>query len=485
MKIRLPLLFICIFLFFSDLNGQSIFIRTFGFGRMNEAAWIGQTADLGYAITGSTTGSWNEVPDMYLLRTDSSGTFLWSQLYGGNNIDQCKATLMTSDHGFILAGYTNSFNINNDYNGYLVRTDSIGNLLWSRTYGTSNWDLIESIAPTSDHGFITAGTSYGTSNGRPTGWILRLDSVGGIVWEKFLDSPFDLQLKNIIPVQDGNFVACGYFIDSNTSKDEAYAVKINASNGDTLWNYFYQGPEATRFHSITEYNSGSLGLCGYMLTAADTNRDELIFGLNSSGIKIFENPLHENGKTEGFNKIMYVNDTLFAAGSTSTFGSGNQDYHLMKFDTSGNFIYAANWGGNDDEICYSFVPTSDTGFALIGTTKSFGPTFQSIMLVKTNHALTTTNVVTINVPEISKENPFSIYPNPCSSLLTIFPNKLQNSTENYSIRIFSSAGILMKSISNKGESLQISTEEFPNGLYLLQVISMKGSTYNYRIIKED
>jgi len=105
--------------------------------------------------------------------------------------------------------------------------------------------------------------------------------------------------------------------------------------------------------------------------------------------------------------------------------------------------------------------------------------------VKTNHALTTTNVVTINVPEISKENPFSIYPNPCSSLLTIFPNKLQNSTENYSIRIFSSAGILMKSISNKGESLQISTEEFPNGLYLLQVISMKGSTYNYRIIKED
>ncbi|MBK7851232.1 MAG: hypothetical protein IPJ66_08845 [Bacteroidetes bacterium] len=310
MKIRLPLLFICISLFFSDLNGQSIFIRTFGFGRMNEAAWIGQTADLGYAITGSTTGSWNEVPDMYLLRTDSSGTFLWSQLYGGNNIDQCKSTLMTSDHGFILAGYTNSFNINNDYNGYLVRTDSIGNLLWSRTYGTSNWDLIESIAPTSDHGFITAGTSYGTSNGRPTGWILRLDSVGGIVWEKFLDSPFDLQLKNIIPVQDGNFVACGYFIDSNTSKDEAYAVKINASNGDTLWNYFYQGPEATRFHSITEYNSGSLGLCGYMLTAADTNRDELIFGLNSSGIKIFENPLHENGKTEGFNKIMYVNDTL-------------------------------------------------------------------------------------------------------------------------------------------------------------------------------
>ncbi|MBK7431937.1 MAG: hypothetical protein IPI62_13710 [Bacteroidetes bacterium] len=49
-----------------------------------------QTQDLGYAITGSTTGSWNEVPDMYLMKTDSTGSFLWSHLYGGNNIEQCK-----------------------------------------------------------------------------------------------------------------------------------------------------------------------------------------------------------------------------------------------------------------------------------------------------------------------------------------------------------------------------------------------------------
>ncbi len=468
-----------------SLNGQSVFIKTFGFGRVNEAYGVIQTQDLGYAITGSTTGSWNEIPDMYLMKTDSTGSFLWSQLYGGNNIEQCKAFIKTTDQGFLLAGYTNSFAFNNDYDGYLVRTDSVGNELWSKSVGTNNWDLIESVSKAGNNGFVTAGTSYGTNSGHPTGWIVRMDSTGNPIWQKLLDSQSDIFLKKIIQCNDGNYVACGYYVDSSTSRDQAYAVKLDAGSGDTLWTYSYQGPNATRFNSVSEFNSGTLGLGGYELTEADTNRDEFVFSLTSSGIKKWEAAFFQNGKTEGFNQVMIVNDTIYNAGSTSTFGSGNQDIHFVRVDSIGMFVNAVNWGGNDDEISYDFSQTSDTGFVLIGTTRSFGPSFQSIYLVKTDKNLTTTNLVTIDIPETFLNSDALVFPNPFkNSFSVLVPEQWKNSSGMILI-LYSSTGEVVKTIRSDEKNILISVPELSSGIYMVQLISSLGFSQSYRMIKQE
>lgn len=468
-----------------SLKGQSVFIKTFGFGRVNEAYGVIQTQDLGYAITGSTTGSWNEVPDMYLMKTDSTGSFLWSHLYGGNNIEQCKAFLKTNDQGFFLVGYTNSFAFNNDYDGYLVRTDSLGNVLWTKSIGTNNWDLIESVSKTNNNGFVIAGTSYGTSNGHPTGWIVKMDSSGNTIWQKLLESQSDIFLKKIIQSNDGNYVACGYYVDGANSRDQAYAVKLDASTGDTLWTYSYHGPNGTHFNSVDEFSSGTLGLGGYELTEADTNRDEFVFSLTASGIKKWEAAFFENGKTEGFNHVLIINDTIYNAGSTSTFGSGNQDYHFVRVDSIGLFVNAVNWGSNDDEICYNFSQTSDTGFVLIGTTRSFGPSFQSIYLVKTDKNLTTTNLVTIDIPETILDSDVEVFPNPFSNSISVrTPEKWKNSSE-IIFNLFSLSGELVKSIRSKEKNFLISIPEYPSGMYFVQLISSDGNSQSFRMIKQE
>lgn len=474
------------FLIVSHLQGQSIFIKTFGFGRMNEAYAVTQTADKGYAITGSTTGSWNEIPDMYLMRTDSTGAYLWSHLYGGNNIDQCKSSIQLSDKGFLLAGYTNSFSLNNDYDAYFVRTDSMGNEKWSRSFGTTSWELLESVVETSDNAYVAAGTSYATSDGHPTGWIIKTDTLGNILWENLLNLSVDISLTNIIPTQDGNFVACGYYKDPVPNREQAFAVKIDGFFGDTLWTYYYHGPNATRLYSSGEFSSGSLAFCGYLFLEADTNKDEFVLGLTPSGTEHWQHYFHENGKTEGFNHLCILNDQIYTGGSTSTFGSGNQDYHFMRIDSMGNYLFATNWGGNDDEICYHFTPTADTGFALVGTTKSFGPSFQSVMLVKTNRSLTTTNVVTINVGEIENSFTLNVYPNPFRDKININLKQDLFSGKNLNtIRLFSSTGNLLQNFSTSENECSISCPELSAGIYLLQIQDAQGKTRNVRLVKTE
>ena len=315
-----------IFLFLlsnSLIQAQQVFVKTFGFGNTNEAFGVLQTADDGYSITGTTTGSWNESPDMYLMHTDSLGIFQWAKLYGGNNIEQGKAFVNTDDSGYLLAGYSNSFNPENDYNGYIVKTDSLGNIQWSKIIGGADWDLIESVCKTSDRGFLLTGTTYSAASGRPGGWVVRVDSSGTILWQNSFDNGNDLFLKNVLPLSDGNFAVCGYFIDQTISKDQGFAAKIDAASGDTLWTYSYHGINATHFNALEEFSTGDLAIAGYIEEDTSGNKDEYFYGLTAMGSFNWESRFTHTGATEGYNDLILLNDTLLGAGSTSTFGSGN------------------------------------------------------------------------------------------------------------------------------------------------------------------
>ena len=87
----------------------------------------------------------------------------WTRTFGGSSADGVQAMQQTSDGGFILAGYTFSFG-HGYANGYLVRTDAAGNLIWSNAYGGAGWEYLLAVAETADGGFVAAG--YTTSSGR-------------------------------------------------------------------------------------------------------------------------------------------------------------------------------------------------------------------------------------------------------------------------------------------------------------------------------
>jgi len=110
--------------------------------------------------------------DVYLVKTDASGNQLWQNTFGGTGNDYGHSVAKTSDGGYIIAGYTDSFGAGGE-DVYLVKTDASGNQLWQNTFGGTGNDYGNSIAETSDGGYIIAGYTYSFGAGENDVYLIR------------------------------------------------------------------------------------------------------------------------------------------------------------------------------------------------------------------------------------------------------------------------------------------------------------------------
>jgi hypothetical protein len=114
---------------------------------------------------------------MYLIKLDSNGDSLWTRTYGGELEETATGLWLTNDGGCIIVGKSNSLN-NDDFNGYSVTTDGDGNILWTRSYGGTGVENINSVQQTSDNGYIMAGYTNSIGAGDFDMWLLKTDSLG-------------------------------------------------------------------------------------------------------------------------------------------------------------------------------------------------------------------------------------------------------------------------------------------------------------------
>jgi len=171
-----------VYLIKTDANGNESWSQTFGGINYDEGCSVQQTSDGGYIIAGSTESYGAGLCDVYLIKTDANGNETWSQTFGGSNSDGGSSVQQTTDGGYIITGWTQSYGAGS-WDVYLMKTDANGNEQWSQTFGGSNSDGGSSVQQTSDGGFIIAGhtTSYGV--GGDDVYLIRLDSEGSIVEE--------------------------------------------------------------------------------------------------------------------------------------------------------------------------------------------------------------------------------------------------------------------------------------------------------------
>jgi hypothetical protein len=136
-----------------------------------------QTTDGGYIVVGGTTSSGNGGVDVYLVKTDVDGVVLWSKTYGGSESDEGTSVAQTLDGGYILAGTTSSYG-GNGSDVYLIRTDSNGDSLWTRTFGTPRDEWAGSVQQTADSGYVIAGTAGNDSLGNSDMLLIKTDANG-------------------------------------------------------------------------------------------------------------------------------------------------------------------------------------------------------------------------------------------------------------------------------------------------------------------
>jgi regulation of enolase protein 1 (concanavalin A-like superfamily) len=152
--------------------------------------------------------------DVYLIKTDSLGDTLWTRTYGGGYDDVGYSVQQTSDGGYIITGMTESFDVNSG-DVYLIKTDAFGNQFWETTFGGSFKDAGHSIQQTSDGGYIITGSKDFQYHPPLYPWaelcLIKTDSWGETLWTRtFGDTSLD-QGMSVQQTSDGGYIITGFF----------------------------------------------------------------------------------------------------------------------------------------------------------------------------------------------------------------------------------------------------------------------------------
>ena len=197
----------------TDSIGDTLWTLLLGGAERDDLDSVQETVDGGYILTGDTR-SFNydstSFQKLWLVRLDEDGQLLWMRTYFHGTISAGFSVSQTTDSGFIISGNTEKINDSGDFDGWLLKTDSNGDTLWTRTYGGTGHEIAYSVLQTEDGGYIFAGSSDSPpASPFKDVWIVRTDSLGDTLWTKTLGDTLEERGREIIDFS-GGFVVAGH-----------------------------------------------------------------------------------------------------------------------------------------------------------------------------------------------------------------------------------------------------------------------------------
>ncbi|MGA3192711.1 MAG: hypothetical protein ABSD73_09410 [Candidatus Bathyarchaeia archaeon] len=364
----------------SSATSHGDWSQTYG-GSNDEFAYsVVQTSDGGYALAGFTDSSGAGGFDFYLVKTDSAGNQNWTQTYGGSGDDFAYSLVQTSDGGYALAGYTESFGAGY-YDFYLVKTNSAGILQWSKTYGGPGDDEARSLIQTSDGGYALAGWTNSFGGGGYSFYLVKTDSTGSMLWNRTYGSAGDNQAYSVIQTSDGGYALAGYTDSSGHGGNDFYLVKTDSA-GNMTWNMTYGGIGDDEAYSLIQTSDGDYALAGYTTSSSAGVDNFWLVKTNSTGAMQWSQTYGSPGDSEAYSLVQTSDGDYALGGFTDTLGAGGYDVWLVKTDSTGGVRWSQTYGGSSDDFAYSLVQTSDGGYALAGFTDSSGAGGNDFYLVK-------------------------------------------------------------------------------------------------------
>ncbi|MCW4053150.1 MAG: hypothetical protein NWE78_08090, partial [Candidatus Bathyarchaeota archaeon] len=205
---------------------------------------------------GFTGGSY-----FWLVKTDASGSHMWNQTYGGPSNDRAHSVIQTVDGGYALAGFTNSFGAG-DFDFWLVKTDASGNYEWSQTYGKPSIDRAHSVIQTVDGGYAIVGYTWSFGAGNYDFWLVKMDSAGTHQWNQTYGGEGDDVGYSLVQTDDGGYTLTGYTSSLGAGGNDFWLVKTDAS-GSHEWNQTYGGPNYDEAYCMVQTVDGGYALAGY------------------------------------------------------------------------------------------------------------------------------------------------------------------------------------------------------------------------------
>jgi hypothetical protein len=275
-------------------TGQKEWRKNFGGDDCDHAHTVRQTTDGGFILSGETWsyvhGNPNEYADFLLYKLDASGAKLWRKNFGGDHNDYGHDIIQTSDGGYAVTGTSRSYT-NGQFDFLVYRLDASGTKLWRKNFGGSNNDEGYIIQQTSDGGFIILGFSYSYQNGEGDMLVYKLDPSGAKLWRKNYGGTGSEYHGDIKQTTDGGYILLGTTTSYSGDGDYDFLLyKLDAA-GNKLWRKNFGGAEDDGGHYVWQTSDGGYFLLGdsgsYVHGTMGGDSDLLAYKLDASGAKLW------------------------------------------------------------------------------------------------------------------------------------------------------------------------------------------------------
>jgi hypothetical protein len=274
-----------------DAKGNLQWTKTIG-GKKAEGSFlihapgdIIQASDGGYAIAGEThsfgTGSSDVYSDVYVIKLDTNGNLQWTKTIGGKYHDLGHSIIQTSDGGYVIAGSTSSFGAGWE-DVYVVKLDANGNLQWTKTIGGPRGDWGHSIIQTSDGGYAITGYTESFGTGEKDVYVVKLDANGNLQWTKTIGGENDDKGYSIIQTSDGGYAITGPTYSFGAGGKDFYVVKLDAK-GNLQWTKTIGGTESEIGESLIQTSDGGYAIAGYIKSFGEGKKDVYVVKLDKNG----------------------------------------------------------------------------------------------------------------------------------------------------------------------------------------------------------
>ena len=482
MEVLRKIIFVCISVLPFLGTSQITFYKKYTSGSFDQGNGLTQLPDSSYAITGTSGGFDNNSGQAFLMITDSLGNQKWTKNYGGFGDDIGVRVIHVPGDGFFIAGYSGSTS-NGNFDFVLYKTDESGNLQWEKKYGGLDWEKLNDAALLSDGGLILVGETEGLNSLGKDIYMVRTNSLGDTIWTKTIRTPVDDFVNAVEVMSSTEFVIGGNLEEAGLSKGILSAYNID---GTEVWTEFLNQAGVSTVNDIAIYQN-QIYVAGYLSDITTSKKDFWYAKTNLTG-GFNSHWYFQSFSLGGYYNTIIVSEIyevylgmMSKTPELNPYPNGN-DAIVQRHSSGLNFLSSYSFSGYNEDMINQMILANDGGIVLVGTVSddSEGMSLGTdVMLVRIGsngevppNADTGNDLVNLMTEH---KKTIAIFPNPTRSFINI-PDELKNKH----FKLLNIQGQVVKSGTVTSKIYLNTLEE---GIYFISVNGQK-QIWTAKIIKK-